>query len=661
MKLRLQITAPAGPGFAFEHHGPVLRIGRDPSSELALQGEAGQTVSWNHAKIELTPGGAFLDDLNSSNGTFLNDRRVQERLPVKTGDQIRLGYTGPTLQVVELDVLAAPPPPPVAHAAKPLPGPAPERTGVPPLATAGKEEWPGPPPVGLAGITAESSARTPPRTVITLVAGGAGFAAVAVLLTVFLLKNLGKSREQEPPPDGLASTASTSSVAVHRPAPGNENGPDLKGPDTKATKKTSSLPVAEEPVSERQAVGTFVTPAKGPPSVLLQRQSDAYPWGLVRPGGPVYLGNYLVSLPGYRSKVFLVDSGIQLTLWGNVPEFSNFPPVLESTVMLNAPSPGVDVDLTLDHGRVHLANKKPQGEAHVRVRFLHEVWDLTLPDPRAEAVLELWGLYPRDVPFRKEPGGKGPLACLGLFVQGHAVVKIRNRDYQMGNLTQLTWSNADPEPLGPETLAKPPAWWTNQIAPDSPNVADVMAALQDFQTELGKNDAVVDAVATQVRESPFPPNRALGVLFLGALDAIPPLVEALEDRQNREVRGTAAFALRHWISRSGGQDLELYRMLHESKRYSKEKAEIILKLLHSVSEADAARPETYQQLLGYLNHDNLAIRELALWHLVLLAPQGASIPYDPASDAEKRKPAVEQWQRLIPPGKLPPRASPPRK
>jgi len=139
------------------------------------------------------------------------------------------------------------------------------------------------------------------------------------------------------------------------------------------------------------------------------------------------------------------------------------------------------------------------------------------------------------------------------------------------------------------------------------------------------------------------------------LAAVAGLVDALEDRQNPEVRGTAAVALRHWTSRNADNDLELYRTLYEKKGYSREKAEIIMRLLHSFSEAELNNPGTYQTLIGYLNHDNLAIRDLAFWHLYQLVPEGAKqIPYDAADAPDKRRQVIEQWKRLIPEGRLPP-------
>jgi hypothetical protein len=188
-----------------------------------------------------------------------------------------------------------------------------------------------------------------------------------------------------------------------------------------------------------------------------------------------------------------------------------------------------------------------------------------------------------------------------------------------------------------------------------------MAAIKDLSDKIGdkpgQTNSVLDAVLTQVRESEFPANRGYGVLCLAALDALPALVDAL-DRQHAEVRRAAAFALRQWASRSPEYDQELYRTLHEKKGYSKEKAELIVRLLHTFSADDLTSAKTYEMLTANLVHENLAIRELASWHLSRLVPDGAkTISYDPAGTPEERQQAFERWKKLIPDGKLPPRTS----
>ena len=63
-------------------------IGRDPNSQLHLNHP---TVSWQHAEIVRRNGGFSIRDLDSSNGTFVNGRRVSEWLALGVGDVIQIG------------------------------------------------------------------------------------------------------------------------------------------------------------------------------------------------------------------------------------------------------------------------------------------------------------------------------------------------------------------------------------------------------------------------------------------------------------------------------------------------------------------------------------------------------------------------------------------
>jgi DNA-binding winged helix-turn-helix (wHTH) protein len=49
------------------------------------------TVSRRHALISVTLGVATIEDLSSTNGTFVNERRISERTPVANGSRISLG------------------------------------------------------------------------------------------------------------------------------------------------------------------------------------------------------------------------------------------------------------------------------------------------------------------------------------------------------------------------------------------------------------------------------------------------------------------------------------------------------------------------------------------------------------------------------------------
>jgi pSer/pThr/pTyr-binding forkhead associated (FHA) protein len=62
-------------------------IGRKLDNTIVL---STQTVSRYHAEIVLINGEYFLRDLNSSSGTFLNDRRIAHPVALKSGDRITM-------------------------------------------------------------------------------------------------------------------------------------------------------------------------------------------------------------------------------------------------------------------------------------------------------------------------------------------------------------------------------------------------------------------------------------------------------------------------------------------------------------------------------------------------------------------------------------------
>jgi len=68
-------------------HSPFV-IGRREGSSLILAAEA---VSRKHAEIQETSDGWMIRDCNSTNGTFLNGRRLTEDHPLNHGDYIKIG------------------------------------------------------------------------------------------------------------------------------------------------------------------------------------------------------------------------------------------------------------------------------------------------------------------------------------------------------------------------------------------------------------------------------------------------------------------------------------------------------------------------------------------------------------------------------------------
>jgi pSer/pThr/pTyr-binding forkhead associated (FHA) protein len=85
-----------------------LSLGRDTGCDVRFHPIHDSVVSRNHAVIEWStddPPLFRISDLLSSNGTFLNGRRIGRSVLLRAGDQMQFGIGGP---IVEFNVERAP-------------------------------------------------------------------------------------------------------------------------------------------------------------------------------------------------------------------------------------------------------------------------------------------------------------------------------------------------------------------------------------------------------------------------------------------------------------------------------------------------------------------------------------------------------------------------
>ena len=113
--IRLRIIAPDGSSSERLLTDAVVRLGRDPSCEVAFDSDAYPMVSGRHARIEQTAKGCFLTPLSQSNKTLLNDQPMEGAAAVKAGDRIRLGITGPAIEIAAIAPRAETPKPTAAE------------------------------------------------------------------------------------------------------------------------------------------------------------------------------------------------------------------------------------------------------------------------------------------------------------------------------------------------------------------------------------------------------------------------------------------------------------------------------------------------------------------------------------------------------------------
>lgn len=393
---------------------------------------------------------------------------------------------------------------------------------------------------------------------------------------------------------------------------------------------------------------------------LIRQEAGSTSWKTVAHNEELFEGDLIVS--GGGGQLETLDSSIVLTFRGDVGGTSPLP-VRETAVRLvGAREKGVDFHVNFERGRIEITNAKKSGPALCHIRILAEEEDFSevkLNEPGASSALEILGRWPRGTHFSTK--AKTPVQPVYelIYVQlkGTSEVTDEGVTHHMSappGPAMLVWnSQAGLLPVKSK-LEKLPDW---ALPPDltKPEIAAKIKSAMKFRDEFfhGKT---LDQVLISMVESREVTDRFIGVNVILATDQLGLLFKAIAETKNQDVIDNAIIGLRHWVGRMPGQDKKLHEFMMSSRQYTSKQAEIFVDLLHSFSEDELKHPETFEALIDYMESERTGIRGLAHWHLYRLVPKGREFKYDPTDSVEKRKAAIDQWKKLIPKGKLPPRS-----
>jgi len=77
-------------GLSADLAGGVVMIGRGADCQLILNDDY---VSTRHARVVSTPNGIYVEDLGSTNGTYVNGQRITAPTTITFADTVRIGKT----------------------------------------------------------------------------------------------------------------------------------------------------------------------------------------------------------------------------------------------------------------------------------------------------------------------------------------------------------------------------------------------------------------------------------------------------------------------------------------------------------------------------------------------------------------------------------------
>ena len=405
-----------------------------------------------------------------------------------------------------------------------------------------------------------------------------------------------------------------------------------------------------------------VAKSDAPFGAMQRREPGSTEWKPIGADEIIKSGDLIVGLPG--ASVISLNGSVDLDFLVDLDQRS--PSVIfEAAIVLNpiGKDEGIDMDLTLDRGRIDLTNIRKQGKARVRVRFHDQQWLLDLNEPGTRVALELAGRIAPGACFEQRPERpEPPIAQMSLLVlKGDADLHTADTTWalqQPPGPSLIVWSNHDALPLRPFKLAKLPDWATpnKDLSPEAKKIETAIDELRKLrQTKSARECTDI------FFKSGDPIKQRIAMVSMAALDDLDKLSEVLANAVNPEVWDKGIIILRHWLGRNDQQEQRFYKFLVEQRKFTPAHAETVLTLCHSFGERDTVCPETYDVLIEYLKHPNRAVRNLSAWHLRRLVAAGSKIPYNPQGTPEEFEQTYRAWRELIPSGQLPPRGENPKK
>jgi hypothetical protein len=380
------------------------------------------------------------------------------------------------------------------------------------------------------------------------------------------------------------------------------------------------------------------------PGVLFARTAAG--WKAIAQGEAAPAEAMLVSL--FDATLRSAGGGVDARLLADVGNRGPFP-ILETAVTLHKDAEH-DLALSPLRGLVVLTNVKKKGPATVRLGLHDETVEVTLKEPGAKLALEVYSRHAPGEPNLEDPKSDEPVFHLFFItLAGEAFLRCGEKGVTL---------TAPPGPaiLVWDSLLKQPEVSRLEELPDYVTAVRDKDKKQLEEACAWARKLAAGNISKALKEGAASGNsleRKAAVTAMGALDELPALFGVLAGSTSADARDQAVLALRHWLGRAPGQTAKLDAGLIKAG-YTAPQSRAVLHLLYGFTPEERRNPDTYDVLLDNLKHSRPAVRQLAHWHLVRLAPDGKTIAFDPLAPEAELQRAYEQWRALIPSGKLPP-------
>ncbi len=185
-RFRLVMQKGPTPGATMEISQPQMLIGRDPACDIVI---SDAEVSRRHARVLISGDTCILEDLGSTNGTFVNGRRISAPHELRPGDTIMMGENVVVVfesQGFDPNATVMSRPPVAAQSVEPAQPPAPPPAGFAGQAPANPSAVPAVQPVAQPPAAAPAPPAKKRSMAPWMLAGGALLVLVCLCATFFV-------------------------------------------------------------------------------------------------------------------------------------------------------------------------------------------------------------------------------------------------------------------------------------------------------------------------------------------------------------------------------------------------------------------------------------------------------------------------------------------
>ena len=465
---------------------------------------------------------------------------------------------------------------------------------------------------------------------------------VPVLETVVASVNPPASIDPPPPPDAPDTT--TKPVPSETPAPKPPVTNPVPTVIADATKSKPATPESKKPVVNLQVIRPEKKaglPQLAPEAqyaslngIMLYRDNKKQKWFVAERQSEIKTGQFVASPEPYRSVIDIEQGRSRVTLVGG------------TAVKYVGPTEAALYGFEVQQGRIILEGSRlPDAENAVTVMSLSvggELWRLELLSADTICGVEIIPGQPNQLEQSSEEihyTGKLYVAAGSVrFADGKKRVRVINESEWIALSASDRDSDEAEGPAGRVLLTLPD--WLDQEPKPLSSIHRRYATL--FEKEFDDEQPVALSIPALIKD-PRPRISELAVKCLTVTGSYEPLLQALATAEHREARMAAIDGLRNWLPREAGNGEKLKTQI--GKFFPASDVETLYQLIWGFNEEDAHQGLISSQLVDWLEHGQVAVRELAFYHVHRLTDR--TYDYRSSNSPSQRKSAVNRWRNHV--------------